>query len=150
MERYHVLASVYAHFKRHYDGHFEFFTTFDLSGLDLIPEEVPDGYVRVKFPGVDTRHYFTEICGASRSERIQRRRLYSYLQFAESAYWEGLPDKLKPSLFLVAPGQAARHQLEAQMRRMLEESLVTDLKVYAAVAGKLDSEESAIWRGLEY
>lgn len=145
-EHYHVLADVYVHFKRHYDGYFEFFSAFDIAELAYMPDETPDGYVRVNLPGLKTQHYLIEVYGWARSIPLQRRRLYSYLQFAESECWQLAIDSRTPYLFAIAGDRKSRSRLEAELKRGLEECLTDDFKVCTTTAPKLDSEVSAIWR----
>lgn len=145
-ERYHILADVYTHFKRHYDGHFEFFTAFDIAGLDNIPDEIPDGYVRTTLPDTGTQHYFIEIYGWNRSTQIQKRRIFSYLQFTESGHWQTMTNESFPKLFIVAASQVIQRRLTAQMSKSLEECLANNLFIFTTAAAKLDSSESAIWR----
>jgi DNA-binding MarR family transcriptional regulator len=147
IERHHTVADVYAHFKRHYDGHFQFYTAFDLVRLENIPDEVPDGCVKVMLPDRGTQYYFVEAFGWGRSNQLQRRRLASYLHYAES---EPLPRKRMPRLFIVAPGKLIQGRLNVQMGRMLKESFADNLKVHTTTQGLLDCEKLSIWRNLGY
>jgi DNA-binding MarR family transcriptional regulator len=149
IERYHTLADVYCHFKTHYDGQFEFSSAFDIASLEYMPDEVPDGYVRVMIPGTKTQHYLIEIYGWNRSTQMQRRRLYSYLYFAESERWQTMTNEPGPSLFIVAGSTVSQKRLNAQMANSLKESSAYDFKVYTTAAPKLVSEDSAIWRAVQ-
>ena len=149
IERYNTLADAYCHFKTHYDGQFEFSSAFDIAGLECMPDEIPDGYVRVTIPGTKTQHYFIEVYGWSRSTQLQRRRIYSYLQFAESERWQSMTNEPSPSLFIIAGSTMSQKRLNAQLANNLKESLAYDFKVYTTSAPKLTSEDSAIWREIQ-
>jgi hypothetical protein len=145
-ERYHALADVYAHFKRHYDGYFEFSSAFDITSLEYMPDETPDGYVRVTMPGMKTQHYFIEIYGWGRSNALQRRRLNSYLEFAESERWELLTDMARPSVFVVAGGVRIQNRVTSELAHNLEQSMAVGFQMYTTSVSKLDGGDSAIWR----
>lgn len=145
-KRCHTLASVYVHFKRHYDGHFEFWSAFDIAALDHMPDETPDGYVRVTLPRKPMQHYLVEIHGWGRTTQLQRRRLLGYMQYAESERWQQKHGGSAPSLFVVAGSTASQNRLGKELADMLKACMASDFKVFTASAAKLDSEESAIWR----
>ncbi len=144
--RYHTLADTYAYFKRHYDGHFEFWSAFDMASVDYMPDEVPDGYIRMNLPDSVTQHYFIEIYGWGRSTQMQQRRLHGYLQFAESERWQTMTGEPSPNLFIVAGSQGSQQRLNAQMAGSLKRSFVDNFHVYVTAMAKLDEEVAAIWR----
>jgi DNA-binding MarR family transcriptional regulator len=140
-ERYHTLADVYVYFKQHNDGQFELFTSFDVANLDCVPQEVPDGYVRLSLPGIGIRHYFIEIYGWNRSSQAQRRRIHSYMQFAESTQ----ADESMPGVFVVAGSKAAQARLKTHFKEALTHVLSDSFHVYTTIASRLDSTDSSIW-----
>ncbi len=145
--RYHALADVYAHFKRHYNNQFEFFSAFDLAGLNYIPNDVPDGYIRLQLPKMDVQHYFVEIHGWNRSSYVQRRRIGGYIEHAENEIWQRYTkDKHSPDLFIVAASSLTQNRLNAQLRSYLSDSLVNNYFIYTTSASLLDNEVANIWQ----
>jgi len=147
-ERYHALANVYAHFKRHHDTEFEFFTAFDIAGLDYMPDKTPDGYVRLTMSDGTMFHLLIEIYGWNRSTQEQQRRIYSYLSFAESERWQAMTGALQPALFVVCSNQTSQHRINEQLKNALSEAYLDDFYLCTTSADKLDSEKSTIWHGL--
>ena len=148
--RYTVLADAYVHFKRHHDGHFEFFTAHDLVQVGYVPDCIPDGYVRLDIPGQATRHMFIEIFGWGRAHHSQQYRFSSYMNFAEATEWEAVTGTPTPGLHIVAQSPASRSRLHAQLEPLLASSLLTDYPVRTSLATALDSEVSDIWQSLDY
>jgi hypothetical protein len=139
--RLHTLADAYAHFKRHHNGQFEFFTSFDLQRLDTRPAEIPDGYVRLRLPDVPAQHYFIEVFGWNRSSYLQKRRLASYLAFLENN------DPFTPiGLFVITASSQAEQRVTAVLKSLLSASLVPENAVYVTTATQLDSTVNEIWR----
>jgi hypothetical protein len=142
--RLHTLADAYAHFKRHHNGQFEFFTSFDLRQLDSRPAEIPDGYVRLTLPDLPLQHYFVEVFGWNRSSYLQKRRLSSYLAFLEN---HDQSDSI--GLFVITASTQARHRVSAVLTGLLSASLVTEPTMFVTTAAQLDSTASEIWQAVQ-
>jgi hypothetical protein len=142
--RLHTLADTYAHFKRHHNGRFEFFTSFDLHQLETRPTEIPDGYVRLKLPDLPVQHYFIEVFGWNRSSYLQKRRLSSYLAFLENN------DHATPiGLFVITASTQAQHRLSAVLTSLFSASLVTEQTISVTTAAQLDSATPEIWQAVQ-
>jgi hypothetical protein len=143
--RCHTLADVYAHLKRHHDGHFECFSSFDIARLSYMPTEVPDGYIRMRLEDGSYQHYFIEIYGWNRSTALQARRLVSYQQFADDETW-AVTDQPAPRLLIVAPSASTLKRLRAHLKQTRDASLAPSLSIYTAQSSQLWTAEATIWR----
>lgn len=143
--RFHTLADVYCHFKRHYNGCFSMWTAFDLVDIASMPSEIPDGLVRVTLPGADPKYYFVEIYGWGRTNYQQQQRFNSYISEPLPTSWETADDLNIRDLLVVASGAGSRRRAHAQLRRSLEDYISDDLQICTAYSWELDSDKLVIW-----
>jgi hypothetical protein len=143
--RFHTLADVYAHFKRHYDGCFRFLGTFDLTHFQGMPDETPDGFIYLKLPGRKAEYYFVEIYGWGRSTQQQQRRINGYFEYADYETWQSYFDDQAPNLLLVVSGVGSKRRASAAIKRGFDASFADRFQVLIAKSYELDGESRRIW-----
>lgn len=144
-----TLADTYVHFKRHYDGHLKFFAARDLKGLEVMPQRLPDGYVRLEVPNAPVLHCFIEIYGWGKSNNEQWQRLLSYVRFIEDVdlgFLESPTGTEALRWYIVAGGYGSQQRLIAQVRYMLRNSLVVEPEIYTTTMSRLMTDKPDIWR----
>jgi hypothetical protein len=145
--RFHATADVYAHFKRHYDAHFSFYTAFELAEIEDMPDAVPDAFVCLKFPREKPRYYFVEIFGWGRSNLEQWKRLDSYFDYFDRETWQHHVGGPTPKLLAVAGGVGSHRRMRASLRRFFNRYYVpADFRVLTTKSYELDRDTKVMWR----
>jgi hypothetical protein len=110
-----------------------------------MPDETPDGFIRLNLPGRKTEYYFVEIYGWGRSTQQQQRRINGYFEYADYETWQRYSDEPAPNLMLVVSGVGSKRRASAAIKRGFDASFADMFQVFIAKSYELDGEARRIW-----
>jgi hypothetical protein len=121
------IFSIYNHLKAFYKDKLDFFTKRDLATYENFPDPLPDAFLSLEAKD-STKHFFLE--AFEESERYYLfsaiKKIKQYLAFRESGEW-AVTDTDFPIILFVCDSVAMQEQIQKQITKTLNKSLIDDL-----------------------
>jgi len=116
-----AIATIYADLKQKYRSQLQFFTKSEFQDFDYFPVPLPDAYFTLNKPhDRKTAAYFLEVWDSLTPFYIYKRRLSTYIEFAEQGNWEITTDTNLPTVFVVCDTKTLEQKVQELLTKVLD------------------------------
>lgn len=146
------IADVYLYLLSQKDSgeELKFFTKTDLEGYQYFPQPLPDAFISLK--GEDkTRRYFLDLFDEYTPPFVFRKRIKSYIEYAEESDWDENTDYAPlPSVLVICPNDSIKKHLNLYTKALLEKSYEDKLSLYLTTKTSIKfNQGNNIWQKVE-
>ena len=131
------------------DEEIKFFTKVDLRNYEYFPDPMPDAFISVK--GAATRHYFLDLFGDFTPPFVFRRRVRTYLEYAEKPDWDENTDYTPlPKILFICPSESMKKHVWKYAKALLEKNYNDKISLFLTTKTRIEvGEKDNIWQKVE-
>jgi len=145
------LADVYLYLRAQKEDKEEikFFTKVDLRGFEYFPDPIPDAFISVV--GKVTRHYFLDLFDDFIPPFVLRKRVRTYLEYAEKPDWdENTNFNPFPKILFICPSESMKTHVKKYAKALLEKTYDDKIALFLTTKTRIEvGEVDNIWQKVE-
>lgn len=145
------LADVYLYLSSQKENNEEvkFFTKVDLRGFEYFPDPIPDAFISVK--GKTIRHYFLDLFDDFTPPFVLRKRIRTYLEYAEKPDWDENTDHTPfPKNLFICPSESMKIHVSKYAKALFEKNYDDKISLFLTTKTIIEiGEKENIWQKVE-
>lgn len=145
------LADVYLYLNSQKEDKEEikFFTKVDLRNYEYFPDPMPDAFISVV--GKATRHYFLDLFDDSTPPFVLRKRVRTYLNYAEKPDWDENTNFTPfPKNLFICPSESMKTHVKKYAKALLEKTYEDKIALFLTTKTRIEvGETDNIWQKVE-
>lgn len=142
------LADVYLYFssQKGEKEEVKFFTKADLRSFEYFPDPMPDAFISVI--GKTTRHYFLDMFDDFVPPFVLRKRVRTYLSYAEKPGWDENTDTTPfPKILFICPSESMKTHVKKYAKALLEKTYDDKISLFLTTKTRIEvGETENIWQ----